>query len=63
VRITNLENGRRIKVRVNDGGPFISDRIIDVTSATAKNLGFHSQGLAQVRVEVLSVGDARYRVR
>lgn len=63
VRITNLENGRRVKVRVNDRGPFIPGRIIDVTAATAKKLGFHDQGLAEVKVEVLSVGDGRYRVR
>jgi len=63
VRITNLENGRRVKVRVNDRGPFVAGRIIDVTAATAKKLGFHGQGLATVRVEVLSVGDGRYRVR
>ena len=63
VRITNLENGRKVKVRVNDRGPFIPGRIIDVTAATAKKLGFHRQGLAEVKVEVLSVGDGRYRVR
>jgi len=63
VRITNLENGRRVKVRVNDRGPFIPGRIIDVTAATAKKLGFHDKGLAQVKVEVLSVGDGKYRVR
>ena len=63
VRITNLENGRRVKVRVNDRGPFIPGRIIDVTAATAKQLGFHDRGLAEVKVEVLSVGDGRYRVR
>jgi rare lipoprotein A len=63
VRVTNLENGRRVTVRVNDRGPFIPGRIIDVTAATAKKLGFHDQGLTQVRVEVLSVGDGRYRVR
>ena len=63
VRITNLENGRRVTVRVNDRGPFVPGRIIDVTSATAKKLGFHDRCLAKVRVEVLSVGDGRYRVR
>jgi len=63
VRITNLENGRRVKVRVNDRGPFIPGRIIDVTSATAKKLGFYDKGLATVEVEVLSVGDGAYRVR
>jgi rare lipoprotein A len=63
VRITNLENGRRVTVRVNDRGPFIPGRIVDVTAATAKKLGFYQKGLARVRVEVLSVGDGRYRVR
>ena len=63
VRITNLENGRRVKVRVNDRGPFIPGRIIDVTAATAKQLGFHGQGLTEVKVEVLSVGDGKYRIR
>lgn len=63
VRVTNLENGRKITVRVNDRGPFIGDRIIDMTSASAKRLGFHSRGLAPVRIEVLSVGDGRYRIR
>jgi len=63
VRITNLENGRRVKVRVNDRGPFIAGRVIDVTAATAKKLGFYHQGLTEVKVEVLSVGDGKYRVR
>jgi rare lipoprotein A len=62
IRVTNLENGRRAKVRVTDRGPFISDRMLDVTSPVAKKLGFYDQGLARVRIEVLSVGDGRYRV-
>jgi len=63
VRITNLENGRKAVVRVNDRGPFIEGRIIDVTTPVAKKLGFHKKGLARVRIEVLSVGDGRYRIR
>ena len=63
VRITNLENGRRVKVRVNDRGPFIPGRIIDVTAATAKQLGFHDRGLAEIKIEVLSVGDGRYKLK
>lgn len=63
VRVTNLQNGKKMTVRVNDRGPFIGDRIIDMTSASAKKLGFHGQGLAPVRIEVLSVGDGRYRIR
>jgi len=63
VKITNLRNGRTAIVRVNDRGPFISGRVIDVTPPVAKALGFHQAGLAPVRVELLSVGDGRYRIR
>jgi rare lipoprotein A len=63
VRITNLRNGRSTTVRVNDRGPFIEGRIVDVTPPVAKELGFYRAGLAPVRVEVLSVGDGRHRIR
>jgi rare lipoprotein A len=51
VRVTNLENNRSIIVRVNDRGPFYSDRIIDLSYAGAKKLGFAERGTAMVRVE------------
>jgi rare lipoprotein A len=51
VRVTSLENGRSIIVRVNDRGPFYSDRIIDLSFAAAKKLGFAETGTARVRVE------------
>ncbi len=63
VRITNLENGRKTVVRVSDRGPFIAGRIIDVTAPVARKLGFYDKGLARVRIEVLSVGDGRHRIR
>jgi len=63
IRVTNLKNGRSAVVRVNDRGPFIGDRTLDVTSGVAKDLGFHNAGLTQVRIEVLSVGDGRWRIR
>ena len=50
-RVTNLENGRSIIVRVNDRGPYVSDRIIDLSIGTAKVLNFYGNGLARVRVE------------
>lgn len=53
VRVTNLENGRRIEVRVNDRGPFVEGRIIDLSRRGARELGFLQQGLVRVRVEVL----------
>ena len=53
VRVTNLENGRKTIVRVNDRGPFHDDRIIDLSYAAAVKLGFHEQGTARVRIEVV----------
>jgi rare lipoprotein A len=50
-RVTNLENGRSIIVRINDRGPYAKGRIIDLSTGTAKALGTFGQGLAPVRVE------------
>ncbi len=58
VRVTNLENGRSIKLRVNDRGPFAKSRIIDVSEKAASLLGFQSQGTAKVKVEILA-GESR----
>lgn len=49
-KVTNLENGRSIIVRVNDRGPFLNNRIIDLSYAAAKSLGYVSKGTAQVEV-------------
>ena len=48
--VENLENGRKIVVRVNDRGPFVGDRVIDLSHAAADELGFTAKGLAKVRV-------------
>ena len=61
VKVTNLENGKSVKCRVNDRGPFIADRIIDLSPRAAKKIDFYDQGLTTVEVEVLSVGDGKYR--
>jgi rare lipoprotein A len=50
-RVTNLSNGKSVIVRVNDRGPYSSDRLIDVSVRTANLLGFYGSGLAPVRVE------------
>lgn len=63
IRVTNLQNGKTTKVRVNDRGPFIRGRMLDVTKPVADQLGFTDQGLTQVRIEVLSVGDGSHRIR
>ncbi len=55
LRVTNLDNGKRIIVRVNDRGPFHSDRILDLSYGAAKKLDFHSKGVAKVKIEVVHV--------
>ncbi|MCM0020589.1 MAG: septal ring lytic transglycosylase RlpA family protein [Tagaea sp.] len=54
VRVTNVENGRSIVLRVNDRGPFVRGRIIDVSRRAAQLLGFEQNGTARVRVELLA---------
>lgn len=53
VRVTNLENDRRIVVRVNDRGPFHDDRIIDLSYAAAKKLGITAKGTGRVEIEYI----------
>ena len=53
VQITNLENGRSVTLRVNDRGPFVGNRIIDLSRRAAQLLGFQSRGTTKVRVRVL----------
>lgn len=55
-RVTNLENGRSVVVKVNDRGPFKDDRIIDLSYVAAVKLGMHIQGTARVEVRVLEGG-------
>ena len=53
VRVTNLENGRALVVRINDRGPFAHGRIIDLSRRASQLLGFKRQGIAKMRVELL----------
>lgn len=55
VRVTNLENRRSIIVRVNDRGPFVGGRIIDLSSAAAKRLDFYKKGTARVMVKTVEI--------
>jgi rare lipoprotein A len=57
VRVTNLENGKSLILRVNDRGPFARGRIIDVSEQAAKLLGFYGKGTARVRVTYMSRAD------
>lgn len=53
VEVTNLDNGRRVVVRLNDRGPFVDGRIIDLSRGAAQELGMISQGVGRVRVRYL----------
>ncbi|MBZ2167204.1 septal ring lytic transglycosylase RlpA family protein [Marinobacter sp. F4216] len=54
-RVTNLDNGRSVIVRVNDRGPFHGDRLIDLSYAAAKKLGYQARGTARVEVAAITV--------
>ena len=53
VKVTNLANNETVIVRINDRGPFVGNRIIDVSEVAARKLGIHKQGVGKVKVEVL----------
>lgn len=53
VKVTNLENGKSVEVKVNDRGPYIPGRVLDLSTEAAKLLGMEKEGLALVRIEVL----------
>ncbi|MBW2502712.1 MAG: septal ring lytic transglycosylase RlpA family protein [Deltaproteobacteria bacterium] len=55
VRVKNLQNGKSMIVRVNDRGPFVDGRIIDLSAGAAKQLGFYRQGLARVKIETVQL--------
>ena len=54
VRVTNLDNGKSLVVRINDRGPFVAGRIIDLSRSAARLIGYKDNGLARVRVQVLA---------
>jgi rare lipoprotein A len=66
VRVTHLGNGRSIVVPINDRGPFVGERIIDLSYGAARHLGMVKEGIAKVRVEVLQISrtsEARYTLQ
>lgn len=54
VRVTNLDNGRSLVVRINDRGPFVNNRIIDLSRRSAQLLGIEGRGIAKVRVQIMA---------
>lgn len=63
LRVTNLRNGRSVVVRINDRGPFVKGRIIDLSRAAADQLGFVSSGLTRVSIEAVEAGAAETPTR
>jgi rare lipoprotein A len=53
VRVTNLDNGKRTEVRINDRGPFVADRVIDLSLSAAQAIGMVGPGIAKVRLEIV----------
>jgi rare lipoprotein A len=56
VKVTNLDNGRHVVVRINDRGPYARNRVLDLSRAAARKLGFEREGTAFVRLQVLKRG-------
>ena len=59
-RVTNLENGKSITVRINDRGPFVDNRIIDLSRRAAQQIGYEKAGKARVRVQYLGPAPAQH---
>ena len=62
VKVTNLENGKSVEVKVNDRGPYIPGRVLDLSTQAAKALGMEKEGLALVRIEVVPEQEANLAV-
>ncbi len=60
VRVTNLRNGKDVIVRINDRGPFVKGRIIDLSRGAAKEIGLTQAGTARVKLEALSSGKSAF---
>ena len=59
VRVTNLANEKTVEVTINDRGPYVDGRVIDLSKAAAEELGFLNNGFAEVKLEVIDPGDGK----
>lgn len=59
VKVTNTANNESVEVVINDRGPYVDGRVIDLSRSAAEKLGFINQGLADVKVEVIDAGDGK----
>tara|TARA_B100000700_G_scaffold319619_1_gene415160 strand:+ start:935 stop:1258 length:324 start_codon:yes stop_codon:yes gene_type:complete len=62
VKVTNLDRLSKpsVKLKINDRGPYVGNRILDCSTGAAKKLGFFEQGTANVKIEVIKWGDNKY---
>ena len=60
VRVTNVNNGKSLIIRINDRGPYVDGRILDCSFGAAKKLGFVGDGTAPVKIAILEWGDGEY---
>ena len=59
-RVTNLDNGKSIILRINDRGPYVGNRILDCSLGAARKLDFYKDGTAFVKIEIIELGDDEY---
>jgi rare lipoprotein A len=57
IRVTHLGNHKSVVVKVNDRGPFVGDRILDLSYEAARKLGMIQEGVARVRIDILEMGE------
>ena len=62
VRVTNIANNQSVDVVVNDRGPYVDGRVIDLSKSAAEKLGFINQGLAEVKIEVIDAGNGKSKM-
>lgn len=60
VRVTNTENGKSLLVRINDRGPYVDGRMLDLSYGAAKKLGLIGSGTARVQMKIVEIGDGEY---
>jgi rare lipoprotein A len=60
VKVTNMKNGKSIKLTINDRGPYVKGRIIDLSYKAARKIDFVNQGTTKVRIDVIRLGDNKY---
>ena len=59
IKVTNVANNQSVEVTVNDRGPYVENRILDLSKSAAEKLGFINQGIAEVKLEVIDAGDGK----